>query len=38
MGEFGNQTQVVDGLLHHQQVDLLDDAKRILGAPSVFFG
>eukprot|EP00435_Cladocopium_sp_Y103_P065367 s557_g27.t1 len=27
---------VVDGLLHHQQADKLDDAKRILCAPSVF--
>ncbi|CAK9066970.1 unnamed protein product [Durusdinium trenchii] len=27
---------VVDGLLHHQQADKLDDAKRILCAPNVF--
>ncbi|CAL1144249.1 unnamed protein product [Cladocopium goreaui] len=27
---------VVDGLLHHQQAEKLDDAKRILCAPSVF--
>jgi len=29
-------TEVVDGLLHHQQAEKLDDAKRILCAPSVW--
>eukprot|EP00913_Durusdinium_trenchii_P004817 g4474.t1 len=36
MDSWLTREHVVDGLLHHQQADKLDDAKRILCAPNVF--